>query len=423
MEALLPSCPEVIREAAKNLIDEGVLAENAVAVLLATAAATLGGSAMGERRHLTTLGFNIVIAHHAAHSLPLFDAAVAPFVDAALDLQVAACSQGPVALKRQIAARLQDLEAARGAINPPLELIAEAENALARLKARLGPMILTNRVRGKEVGAAVARSFDGAVMLTGIGGDVGSDFLRLKADERAGLAEVLTRSWTGVPLSFGRHTLSGAVTALWQTRCPVKTLVGRHGFAPEFLSPPLLYLDDDSTASPPVSPPWRACIDLLFNYRCRQVAAVYRPSDPAESALQAYEAEIACVPANMRQHAWWLPGLALRLAALFAILESRSEAVIDEAMARRAITITRLLGRQHLATVAQVLVPADADIADRKRIMHEKILVRQPLSRRELWRSYDQPKAEWFVAALEALLCDKKVIFDEQKRLICVSNP
>jgi hypothetical protein len=53
--------------------------------------------------------------------------------------------------------------------------------------------------------------------------------------------------------------------------------------------------------------------------------------------------------------------------------------------------------------------------------MFEKIVSKGPMTRRELWRSFDNPRIWWF--ALEALLTARKMEFAGRQRLCATNSP
>jgi hypothetical protein len=67
--------------------------------------------------------------------------------------------------------------------------------------------------------------------------------------------------------------------------------------------------------------------------------------------------------------------------------------------------------------VSAALLPT-TDSADRKAAILAKIRLKAPVKYRELWRSFDQPRAEWFGPALQALIDAKKVAYDADRRLV-----
>jgi hypothetical protein len=125
----------------------------------------------------------------------------------------------------------------------------------------------------------------------------------------------------------------------------------------------------------------------------------------------------------------WLPCLALRLALVFWLFDPKSRGCeIGPEYVTNAVTVAEWLGSEHLAVVHSFAdcgasrPPADktatVDIRDPVEVMLRKIRQKAPVSRRQLWRSYDKPRSVWFHATLESLLRAGKIFQDGDGCLI-----
>ena len=219
----------------------------------------------------------------------------------------------------------------------------------------------------------------------------------------------------------------GELSLLWQTRQPLQDLLGRRGFDPAFLAVPALVFRDESAARRvpafECEPGWKQLCTEIFDIRSLNREKVLSSDVYAESALAEFATQIAerlpSIPIALRPHVDWLLELTARLAGLFWNLAGHKETVVAKPALAEAIKATGWLGRQHLLAAAATLGPADtADTADPKSVLLAKIRSRGPISRRELRRCFNDQRVRWFDEALDTLLEEKKVQYNDSACLL-----
>lgn len=395
---------------------------------LATIAAVVGPKIkVRHGRDCHGLGFNVIVSHQTPRTLPWFDVIVAPFVGKVFEMQLALVKYGAARIEEEIARQRKELEQVVKSIQPDVELVARLRANLDRAPARLKPLVASSSAVPKDLARLLPESFDGGVVLVGVGSDPGADLLRLKAPERAHLAELLSRSWEGAPLSFGRVVQEAHLSLLWQTQQPLKHLLGKHGFEPAFLAVPTLILHDESEAKRiptlPCESGWKHICGEIFDVRCLNRETVFTLSAEAEVALATFTRQVAeklpGVPAALRPHLAWLPDLTARLAVLCWILAARQEVVVASNFVDEAIRMTRWFGRAHLLAAAAAILPTDTtDHADKTSVLLAKIRAKAPITRRDLRRCFDNQRVGWFDTALDTLVEEKKVRYDDSACLV-----
>ena len=269
------------------------------------------------------------------------------------------------------------------------------------------------------------RSFDGGITVVVAGSDPGSDFLRLKPADRAHLAQLLNRTWSGTPLAFGSEVRTGSIHILWATREPLAHLIGSRGFDPGFLAVPTLVINDetDATTLPEFASEarWDATVGHLFDRRCLNRETAFTLHPDAETVLTDFDKPIAAlnyVPDAVRAHVSWLPELAARLATIYCIVAGHPEPVIDAETASAAVEMTKWLGRQHIVTTLAVVATDSTDSADNQAKLLARIRAKAPITRRDLRRTFENQRVQWFDAALDALLEAKKVRYNHDALLV-----
>jgi len=445
----LACCPNILQ----GIVDDVVGATGAPAALITAAALATAAAALGPKVRLARsrgkraamygslpAAFNLSIFHQAPRGLSWFEVITAPLVKSALDLQAALYRIGIEATKEEITQRGRDLLLARHSVNPNPKFLREAEAQNARLTARLKPAVITTDPSFQNLSSALAlHSFDQGVTLMGIGNDPAFHLTKLKASERQKIAELLNRSWEGLPLqcSGNRVIGAGSFSLLLATRTEPSALTGRSGFDPAFMAVPVLMLEDTTTMGGgaekasgaieelPHEKVWKDAVEGLWDFRSCQTGVVYSLSQEAEKRLGDFAASIgealAALPAHFRPHVVWLPELAWRMALLLWILSFEGETVISEAVAADAVELTRWLGMKHLETLLRPAGHTDGaaatDSKDPLKVMLRKIRTKGPLTRRQLRRSFDDQRTEWFDPLLDHLLESGQVRCDEHGKL------
>ena len=399
------------------------------AVALATLAAAIGPKVILVRgRQRCSPGFNVIVSHRGPRNLPWMDALMAPFLGRVFDLQTDLIKRGPKSIRNDQARRQQELAMVRQTTAPNPDLVERLEAEANCFNARLHPFVATSGMALKELAGLLPRAFDGGVTVAAVGNDPGSDFLRFKPAERAHLAQLLNRTWSGSPLAFGSEVRPGGINLLWATREPVTQLVGSRGFAPAFVSVPMLVFHDETQDAPlpkfASEARWDTTVGHLFDRRCRNQETAFTLHPDAEAVLADFAKHIAAqdsAPAAVRAHVSWLPDLASRLAIIYWTVAGHEEPVIDADTTAAAVEMTKWLGRQHAAAIAAAVAVDSVDSADHQTKLLARIRAKAPISRRDLRRTYDDQRVRWFDAALDALLEDKKVRYTDECLLFACS--
>jgi hypothetical protein len=167
-------------------------------------------------------------------------------------------------------------------------------------------------------------------------------------------------------------------------------------------------------------PTWNQIIEHLLCTRYKCTAVDYQVSEIALLRFQDFTREIAeqmrSLLEYIRPYAAWVGELAPRVALVLEAFDPKPGCEIDEHIAQRAVNISRWLAAAHIRTVSAVLQPS-ADNADRSAAL-AKIRLKAPVSYRELWRSFDQPRAGWFRPALQSLIDSGQIVCDSGRRFI-----
>lgn len=428
MEALakgcpaLHECPELMQDMAVSLTSHVAVETTAfLATMMAAAASAIGPNIRVSGQ---SVQFNIVVTHHAPRRLAWFDIAFAPVAHHGLELQAELSRKQAAGLQRAIAQRQHELETAQKSIHPDPALLRQAEREISRLQCCLKPRVVIGRISPKDVVQAAKDSFDGGVTAGTIGTDLGESFLTLKARERVDVVGLLNESWQMLPLSGCSGATPGQLAILIQTRRRLPDIL--KGLNAGLLTPPVLFFEDCADVGgevPHLSAEnvWNQAIAHLLDTRYKRSVINYQVAEPAQFAFREFSREIASglchLPEQIRPYVAWLGELAPRIAVVLEAFDPKPGCEIDEHIARRAINITRWLGTVHTRAVSAASQPS-ADSADRAAAVLAKIRLKAPISYRELWRSFDQPRAEWFRPALQNLLDGGKVIYDEERRFV-----
>jgi hypothetical protein len=159
-------------------------------------------------------------------------------------------------------------------------------------------------------------------------------------------------------------------------------------------------------------------------------------SEEAEILMQEFSREVdeVCqkMSRSLARQCVWLPDLARRVAALFSVFQEKPEHIVDGDIAYAGIATVKWLAAGHVDVVmafeevslthtADNVAPTDKSSPDK--VMLRKIKQKAPVSRRQLWRSYDNPRATVFQATLDRLIRDGRVACNEKNLLVFVQDP
>ena len=396
------------------------------AVVLGTIAAAIGPKVVLNRgRRRCSPMFNVIVSHRSPRTLPWMDAVTAPFAGRVFDLQADLTRQGTKGIEHDNRRRRQVFEQARHTVQPRADLLAHLQAEASQSSARLQPFAATTGVAPKELAGLLPRAFDGGVTLVTASNDPAAEFVRLKPAERAHLAQLLNRSWTTTPLAFGQEVLPGAVHLLWSTRQPLQTILGGAGFDPALVAVPTLVFADDTAGAelPPFNSEsrWDQTVAHFFEHRCLNKEATFSMHPDAEALVTDFDKLLAAhdaVPPAVRPYLSWLPELAARVAMIYHVVTGHEEPVIDAAIVGAALEMTKWIGRQHITAVACAVRIDSADLADNQAKLLAKVRARAPITRRDLRRTFENQRVQWFDAALDALLEAKKVHYNDKMLLV-----
>ena len=411
-----------------------------LATALAVAATALGSCAtvvVPQSGRRVNLGFNVVVCIKGSRTPGWIDLLRAPLLGPIFDMQLLLGKQGLDVAQKEIKQSVETLAAARKA-NPDPDLLKGMEQEIARQQAGLRPALLSSRFTPVHLEQVIDSCFDGAVMLTDPAADPVENFLELKTSEQRDLVRLLNSSWESLPLTFGQRVRQGSISMFWVTQeelllplCDTAMITGA-------LPPPVLWMGSPvnrlrgNRHGIPSEQVWKKAIAVLFNHRCQHRTEAFELSDEAEGVISQFEREIeACFTIHgnsLARHLIWLPGLARRMAVVFTVFDG-GIAVISADAATATVAVVRWLAAAHLRvllTFDAVTVspgadtPTTTDNSDPAEVMLRKIRQKAPVTRRKLWKSYNDPKAATFQAVLDGLLMAGKITKDSNERFIPV---
>ncbi len=440
----LAALPETFSDTATELVEAyEVQLRPVVAMALATAAAACGSYArvvVPQSGRWVTLGFNVVVAIDSGRTPGWIDFLRAPLLGPIFDMQLSLGDLGPEVAKKRITHGAETLNATRKA-NPDPGMLKVLEQDLARQRAGLQPALLSNRLSPVHVEQVINGCFDGSVLLTDPSSDPVESFLALKTGEKLDLIKLLNCSWEGLPLSFEQRVKSGSLSMFWVTQeellLPLCDTVLVNGALP----PPILWLKSPVNGlrgtkhGIPSEKIWKKAIEILFNFRCHQQTEEFKSSDEAEVVFSQFERDIeAFIKVNrnsLARHLTWLPALARRVAVICTVFSEGAPSTISSDAASAAVLVVRWLAADHLRVLltleaAPVSPGTDrstlTDNHDPSEVMLRKIRQKAPVSRRTLWRSYDNPNAVTFQSALDGLIRAGHVVKDSSEMLVPVES-
>jgi hypothetical protein len=433
-QSLCAGCPPIIQDTAAEVIKTfGAAPEAAIAVLLNVAAAALGSRVRLQMRDTRTIApaFSLIVGHNQFRELVWFDMLQAPLVCRVTGMQLDLYTEGTRKIEQAIKQRCADLDAAVKTDGPNPVLVAQAKLDIARLEAGLHPSVVLNRFSIKGLAEQLAHAFDPAILSVTAGSDPMDDIASLKPAERRELVRVLNLSWEGQPIQLNRGTIPGVISLLW---CTPRTNLDRLRYWREFHAgampaPVVLLLSPEGPGGGVPNAhmqDWQLLVNTFFDLRCiAKEPRLYTLTAAADKLLSewtnGFTAKLHSLPPELARHLVWLPQLARRLALLMEVMGNPNGDTISEAAAQAAVGVIRALGRAHFGTLLEVVLPgttAPADNTDPADKMLDTIRKKQPITRRELRRSFDDQHVGWFNKALAGLMSLGKVRTDEEGLLM-----
>ena len=379
---------------------------NADPLAIAAAGFAVAAAAMGASYRIAVPnaapvfpGFNLALVGSHDRGLPWLHLVQYPFLRLVHEMTTAWGEDGGRAVAKMHSGRKSDLIAATTTGQSP-ELLRIAEMEVLRLESAQKPFVITGSVDPKDIAALTTRIFDSMITVHSSGSDFFQEIFELKPKDRRELIRLLNVGWKGTP---GRAPFVHVIaTAATPARTAANVLIG----VPN--PPPVLFLPVNPVPRIPAAldtAEWNNVINVLFNVRCSRPNKLITFTAEAEVAFAEYAQELGPDP--------WLADLARRIAFLIAFMDG-TEFSVDAA--RRGIAITRALAAAHDSAVA-AMRPQTA-VEDVSARLEEKLLAlitaKSPLSRQQLWRSLDHPKAESFNAALQALTTRGDVLVENK---------
>ena len=279
------------------------------------------------------------------------------------------------------------------------ELLKIAAVEVYRYRAAQKPFGVATGLEPKLLQAQKKLSFDSAITAFPTGSDFFENWLELKQRDRRELIRMLNLSWQGIPEPGLTLNLFGAGLS---TNTAANAVLG--GPNP----PPILFLNVAPVpriATQLDMKAWSDVLNELFDTRCAEPKEVVIFEPEAEFALVQYGQEPGTAP--------WLPDLARRISFLCGHLDKKGFGIET---ARRGIAIARALADAHKRAVAAMspLTPAQTVSCKLEEKLLALITAKGPVTRQQLWRSLNDPKAETFNAAMAALI-DRGDIVHENK--------
>jgi hypothetical protein len=367
----------------------------------AVTAAALGGSHRIQVPNGAPVlpGFNLVLVGCQDRGLPWLYPILQPLFARVHEMMAAWGHDRGRSIAKIYEARNRDYQAAVVAKQSP-DLLRIAELEVCRLRAAQRPLVLAERLELKHIQSLAPRAFDGVITTYPGGTDLFENWLALKPQDRRELARILNLSWQGIP---GLGPVVNVFGAGVPTRTAANALLGFPN------KPPILFVN--TITAPKIATHldtkgWSDVINSLFDLRCAEANKVVSIAPDAEAELVRYGQEAETDP--------WFADLARRLAFLCAHLDG---AGLTAESARRGIAITRELAGAHTRTVAAMRPLTHTDDVSTR--FEEKLLAlitaKGPLTRQQLWRSLNDPKAETFNAALQALITRGDVVIENKQ--------
>lgn len=424
--------PQPLIAVTEELTSFGVSPKAVVAAALAVATSALGSAAvvgsLKSRRNVTP-AFNLILAMTGDRSPAWLSILTSDLYDWIFERQKLLIQWGDDQLDKRIRKATADLQSQRGTLPP--ETLEQLENGLALLETARRPVAFTAKLAPKKIAKAIKYCFDGAVFLGDPTSDLVPSFAALRAMEQNDFARMIRASWSGLPPFTGDEFIAGSTTLFW--------VIEEASLFPLFdievvTEAPMPVLWITSPRNGPCGgklsseKAWSAYIHRILLFRQKRTCANFSLNTEAAAVIGEFERQIAGleVPCGAR-HLAFLPELAVRFAVLLEVCKEAKgkELLITEESATAAVRLTRWLAQEHLELLRNhlpAIMPyadstACADASSPEEVMQRKIERRGALTSRELWRSYNKPRAQWFHATLNSLIQSGKVILTPDQRL------
>lgn len=390
------------------------------AAAMATLASALGGSVYipSESSFPTISPFNLMIVTSADYGPAWYQGLRFPLLCFVVESQQ------------------QLLPAGVGPRGNPRGRTGNSHNAGQPLNPPLVPLVSPSAVMARMTPGDLKDAFDNSpdkiVSLGQFGLDPVVDVLQLSAGDRKELLRHLACSWEGQPLLLGRKICRGHLSLVWATHEQMILPLIESGFFDGTPAPPILWMPggngkirSENTSGP--GKDWNSLIEAAVRWRPTkpQMMELEAGAKAAFFAFQKYVEH--CDEFPCARYLTLLPGLALRLGLVLAALDNQSKGGrVSECQMTTAVLLTKWFAGRHIQALASsdiFSVPAVADTiaatdkTDPAAVMLRKIRQKAPVSRRQLWRSYNDPKVSWFNETLKYLLNMGKVFKDGEGRL------
>jgi hypothetical protein len=324
------------------------------------------------------------------------------------------------------------------------------------------PLVMANMLRRRTISTsvdpeavmrAIVDSMDQCVVLVNGASDPMKEWSHLTPGKQHKLAEMLSLSWQGKPISItGKGAdIPGVVHVLWQTHLEStrRAILARRTSAMNRSVPILLFRQSgtakrlpDVTAKPFTG--WTKCFEDAYSYRLRSstgestILELDNPSRMiAEEFYSQFSAALAQTPAAMQDHLRWLPELVLRLYILVVVSSSMDKHTsagssspqpdLKRNAMLKAVRLTRWLCQEHYCVVRANYEMGDTDSpglatdSTDKDELAENILTKLrgngPQAPRELQRSFHNLSAQDRDKAIAHLKSTGQVVETSDGRL------
>ena len=435
-EQAIAGLPQPLIAVTEELTSVGVSPKAVVAAALAVATSGLGSAAvvrgLKSRRNVTP-AFNLILAMTGDRSPAWLSILTSDLYDWIFERQKLLIQWGDDQLDKRIKKATADLQSQRSRLPP--ETLEKMENGLALLETARRPVAFTEKLAPKKIAKAIKYCFDGAVFLGDPTSDLVPSFAALRAMEQHDFARMIRASWSGLPPFTGDEFILGATTLFW--------VIEEASLFPLFdievvTEAPMPVLWITSPRNGPCGggklsseKAWSDYIHRILLFRQKRTCAQFSLNVEAAAVLGEFERQIAGLdpegPCGIARHLAFLPELAVRFAVLLEVCKEvkGNEQVITEESATAAVRLTRWLAQEHLEVLRNHLPAikpyadntACADKSSPEEVMQRKIERRGTLTTRELWRSYNKPRAQWFHDTLNSLIQSGKVIRTPDQQL------
>ena len=366
---------------------------------------SIAATAVGASHRITvpnaepiTPGFNLALVGAQDRELPWLYPVQQPIAARVNDVVIQWLPDKGKAIANAFEGRNRDYQAAvKCGQSPDLLKIAALE--VYRHRAARKPFVIASGLDPKLLQGQKKLSFDSTITAFPTGSDLFESWLELKQRDRLELTRMLNMSCQGLPEPGPMLNLFGAGVP---TRTAANALLG----VPN--PPPILFLS--VAPVPRISTTidtreWGDVLNRLFDIRCKELNEIVMVEPAAEIELARYGQEPGIVP--------WFPDLARRIAFLCGHLDNTP---FNVETARRGIAITLLLAEAHKRAVATMCPLTPAQTASSK--LEEKLLglitARGPMTRQQIWRSLNDPKAATFNAAMSVLIDRGDVVLENK---------